>query len=125
MVTIIAALTPTWQRAIARAAQHVAHGCKAERIACKTYRVDSSKGDGSTYTVVVGSVQQLQATCTCPAGQQGKVCWHQWLGIELAAARIAQCEKERAQVAPQAAPAQDAVSKMGRFKNRWPSQSAA
>ena len=75
MVKIAATITPSWLRAVERAAQDRQAGRTAERIGCKLYRVASSSSDGF-HTVVITSLVNLQATCDCTAGQRGLACRH-------------------------------------------------
>lgn len=94
MVKIQQPITPSWQRAAARAAEDRKAGRVAERIACRTYRVPSATG-ATAHTVTITSLVNLQATCDCPAGQRGIPCRHAAAALCEAARHIAQCERER------------------------------
>lgn len=100
MTKITITLTPAWQRANARAAEHAQAGAAAERLDCRTYRVKSASSD-AVYTQVVTSVSRLDVTCDCPAGSHGRVCYHQSLAVSAAIRHIRAVEREREQ---QAAP---------------------
>lgn len=95
MTKIQATITPSWLRAVERAAQDRKAGRTPERIAPKTYRVASSTTD-ATHIVTVTSLVNLQATCDCLAGQRGIPCRHAAAALCEAARHIARCEQERA-----------------------------
>lgn len=94
-------LTPEWERAAARAAEHYAAGSRAVALDDRHYAIRSSRDD-ATYTVRVESVSRLEAQCDCPAGSHGRVCYHMALAIESAAERIRLFTADRP--APQPAP---------------------
>lgn len=96
MTKITITLTPAWQRANARAAEHAQAGAAAERLDCRTYRVKSASSD-AVYTQVVTSVSRLEVTCDCPAGSHGRVCYHQSLAVSAAIRHIRAVERGREQ----------------------------
>lgn len=95
MTKIQATITPSWLRAVERAAQDRKAGRTAERIGCRTYRVPSSTTDAA-HIVTVHSVVNLLATCDCTAGQRGIACRHAAAALCEAARRIAQQERATA-----------------------------
>lgn len=107
-------VTPTWQRALARAAADRAAGRVPERIGCKTYRVPSESG-GEARIVTIQSVVRLEARCTCPAGERGIVCKHAASAIDLAITRIAQAPAPEPTPGPAALTGAEVDRRMARF----------
>ena len=81
------AITGDWGKALARAVQlscnRVEFRFTHEDSACGTREslllVDSASREGERYPVRIYSVADgaTEARCTCPAGLNGRKCWHQ------------------------------------------------
>ena len=83
MIRITASIDAAWERANVRAIEQAKQGRRpvyagmADGRHC--YRCQSSKGDGAAYVQTILNLGQLQASCTCPAGQHptgNQHCWH-------------------------------------------------
>ena len=91
MVKITASVTPQWIAANERAYQNRLAGRVVTMVRPGTYTAPSSKGDGTTYTVMVTNVGTLSATCSCPHGTHGTAgkCWHSAAAIAAEVRRTA------------------------------------
>ena len=96
-------VSPEWERAFARAAEDRKAGIAPERIACRTYRIASTRSNHAPHTVVLASVVRLEATCDCEGATNGRVCRHMAQAWDAAVARIARGDD--AQTAPEPTPA--------------------
>jgi hypothetical protein len=92
MVKITAPITAQWSRANARAAANAKEGRRAVRVSECFYRCPSSKGE-QVYEVTIKSIIRLQATCNCPAGEKGIICWHQSSALFQAVKRCDEVQK--------------------------------
>ncbi len=83
MLKITKSITAADLRAIERAAANRAAGRIATLVGPRTYKVPSSTGDGTAYTVRVFNPSALLASCDCPHGQSTRPgrCWHQVAAI--------------------------------------------